>query len=78
MKREQVARRLREARLRAGLTEVELSRKTRIPLRTISAYEHGEILPGLWALATLCMALGISPGWVLDAEPGATDERPTT
>ena len=47
----------------------------RIPVRTIRAYEHGEYLPGAWALATLCPALGISPAWLLDAEPGATNEE---
>jgi transcriptional regulator with XRE-family HTH domain len=76
MDRNLVARRLREARLRAGLTEVDVRDRIGISTRTVRAYEHAERLPGAQALAKLTRLYGVSADWVLgDAErehPGSS------
>jgi uncharacterized protein len=49
---------LREARKRAGLTQVELARRARTSQATISAYENGRKDPSVATLARLLAVMG--------------------
>lgn len=54
---------LREARLRAGLTQAELGRKAGIARSQISRYERGDVLPSLETLRRLIRACGLELGF---------------
>jgi transcriptional regulator with XRE-family HTH domain len=54
---------LREARLRAGLTQAELAVKANTARSQISRYERGEVLPSLEALRRLIRACGLELGF---------------
>jgi transcriptional regulator with XRE-family HTH domain len=47
---------LREARLRAGLTQAELARRAGKPTSTIGRWERGEVLPNLETLRAVVRA----------------------
>jgi transcriptional regulator with XRE-family HTH domain len=49
---------LRDARLRAGLTQTELARRAGTSQATISAYEHGRKAPSVETLGRLLAAAG--------------------
>lgn len=49
---------LREARLRAGLTQAELGRKASKPQSVIARWERGEVMPSLETLRDLVRACG--------------------
>jgi uncharacterized protein len=53
------ARLLRDARLRAGLTQVELANRAGVVQSVISAYESGQRKPALSTLAALVSATGL-------------------
>ncbi len=57
--------RLREARRAARLSTLDAARLTGLGERTIRAYENREHLPGVWALAQLPEAYGISLDWLV-------------
>jgi transcriptional regulator with XRE-family HTH domain len=50
---------LREARLRAGLSQAELARRAGKPTSTIGRWERGEVLPSLETLRTVIGACGL-------------------
>lgn len=50
---------LREARLRAGLTQTELGRRVGKPQSVIGRWERGEVLPSLETLRDLIRACGL-------------------
>jgi hypothetical protein len=50
---------LREARLRAGLTQAELGRRTGKPQSQIARWERGEVKPSLETLRELIRACGL-------------------
>jgi transcriptional regulator with XRE-family HTH domain len=50
---------LREARLRAGLTQAELGRRAGKPASAISRWERGEVKPSLETLRELVRACGL-------------------
>jgi predicted nucleotidyltransferase/DNA-binding XRE family transcriptional regulator len=50
---------LREARLRAGLTQTELARRARVTQSVVSVYETGQRAPSLQTLARLVDAAGL-------------------
>jgi transcriptional regulator with XRE-family HTH domain len=56
---------LREARLRAGLTQAELADRAAIARSQISRYERGSVLPSLEALRRLVRACGLELGFRL-------------
>ena len=50
--------RLKSLRENAGLTQVELERKSNLPSVVVSHYERGERQPGLENIKSLCKGLG--------------------
>jgi hypothetical protein len=50
---------LREARLRAGLSQAALARRAGKPTSTIGRWERGEVLPSLETLRTVIRACGL-------------------
>jgi transcriptional regulator with XRE-family HTH domain len=56
---------LREARLRAGLTQAELADRAGTARTQISRYERGQVLPSLETLRRLVRACGLELGFRL-------------
>ena len=54
---------LREARLRAGLTQTELAQRVASARSQISRYERGDVLPSLETLRRLLRACGLELGF---------------
>jgi transcriptional regulator with XRE-family HTH domain len=54
---------LREARLRAGLTQAELAERARTARSQISRYERGDVLPSLETLRRVIHACGFELGF---------------
>ncbi len=54
---------LREARLRAGLTQTELAQRVGTARSQISRYERGDVLPSLETLRRLIRACGLELGF---------------
>ena len=54
---------LREARLRAGLTQAELARRAGTARSQISRYERGDVLPSLETLRRLIRACDLELGF---------------
>jgi transcriptional regulator with XRE-family HTH domain len=63
---------IRDARATAGLSQAELSRRTGVQKHYISRIESGTANVTLEMVATLAMAVGEDPNWLLD---GAIGER---
>jgi transcriptional regulator with XRE-family HTH domain len=60
---------LREARLRAGLTQAELAQRVGTARSQISRYECGDVLPSLETLRRLIRACGLELGFrILNAD----------
>ena len=59
--------RLKEARLRAGLTQQQLAGE-RYTKAYVSALENGLIRPSVKALDYLATRLGTTPGWLMASE----------
>lgn len=57
--------RLREARLRAGLSQSDLEERSGIPKARLSRYENGHIVPSIQTLERLAVALGVSEASLL-------------
>jgi predicted nucleotidyltransferase/DNA-binding XRE family transcriptional regulator len=60
---------LREARRRAGLTQVELARRAGVAQSVISAYESGRRQPALPTLAALVRAAGLDLAFAVRKPP---------
>ena len=56
---------LREARLRAGLTQAQLAERAGTARSQISRYERGDVLPSLETLRRLIRACGLELGFRL-------------
>lgn len=57
--------RLREARLRAGLSQSDLEEQSGIPKARLSRYENGHIVPSIQTLERLAVALKVSEASLL-------------
>ena len=64
--------RLLDARLEAGLTQVETAQRTGINRNTIGRYENGRMMPSRYTLGILASTYGKEVNWFLDP----TTERP--
>lgn len=58
-------RRLREARLRAGLSQSDVEEASGIPKARLSRYENGHVAPSIQTLERLAVALGVSEASLL-------------
>jgi transcriptional regulator with XRE-family HTH domain len=65
-----VGARLRAARRRAGLRQIDLDLRVGILHSEISRYETGVILPSCQTLRRLCDGLQVSADWVLGRTEG--------
>jgi len=61
---------LREARLRAGLSQAELARCASKPTSVIGRWERGEVKPSLETLRELIRAAGLELGFTLTNADG--------
>lgn len=59
-KKQTVGEAIREARLAAGLTQVELAQRVGIPQSHVSRYERGERIPTLQSLVRIGEAMELS------------------
>lgn len=67
--------RLREWRLRRGLTQAELGKKAYVPTVSVSHFETGHRFPNAETLRRIADALGVSADYLLGRakEPGGND-----
>ncbi len=77
IRREDLARRLQEARERLKLSKTDVERQLGLGRSLLLTYENGRTPPPLQYLLELCALYGIAPGQILDPEPirGEEDER---
>jgi transcriptional regulator with XRE-family HTH domain len=64
-------RRLREARIRAGLTQVEVADAAGVSEDVYARYERAERLPSIDMFRRLCRVVGCSADWLLDEDASA-------
>ena len=64
-KPESFAERLKTARLRANISQMDLSLDTGICQATISQYERGVSTPNVYNLVKIAIAVGMSPNWLV-------------
>lgn len=60
--------RIKHARNRAGLTQVELAKKLKIAYPTLNKYEREHRIPDASLLSRMAKILGCDPGWLLSGE----------
>jgi transcriptional regulator with XRE-family HTH domain len=65
--------RLREARIRAGLSQSDLEEISGIPKARLSRYENGHVSPSIHTLERLARALGVSEASLLGDERAALE-----
>src|SRR5256712_14139974 len=66
--------RLREARVRSGLSQSELEDLSGIPKARLSRYENGHVEPSIQTLNRLARALNVSEASLLGDERAAMEE----
>ena len=69
---EDIGRRLREARLAAGLSQSMLERKSGVPKSMLSRYENDHLLPSMRTLRRLATAIGVPVASFFDSDPSPT------
>jgi len=67
-------RRLRQTRVKAGLSQSDLEEISGIPKARISRYENGHVAPSIHTLERLAKALGVSQASLLDDERAVLEE----
>jgi transcriptional regulator with XRE-family HTH domain len=65
--------RLREARIRAGLSQSDLEERSGIPKARLSRYENGHVSPSIHTLERLARALEVSEASLLGDERAALE-----
>jgi transcriptional regulator with XRE-family HTH domain len=68
--------RAREARKKAGLTQIELAEKMQMTANTISNWENGHTRILACDAYKLARALGVSAGWLVAGEGKNEDRDP--
>jgi transcriptional regulator with XRE-family HTH domain len=63
--------RLREARVRAGLTQVEVAAAVDVCEDVYARYERGTALPSVETFELLCRVVNCSADWLLDEDGSA-------
>lgn len=59
-----ISKRLKEYRDRFNLTQLDVSKKCRVPYQTLSRYELGQRVPKIDTAVEIAEALGINPLWL--------------
>jgi transcriptional regulator with XRE-family HTH domain len=72
LQREEIVKRIRQARLEAGLTQPELADLLEVRLRTYQNYEYDRVPWGL--MNQIAKATGKTTEWLLHGEPPATPD----
>ncbi len=67
--------RIKRARNRAGLTQVELAGKLEIAYPTLNKYERGHRIPDASLLSRMAKLLECDPGWLLSGEDPDSDKN---
>jgi len=67
-------RRLRETRVKSGLSQSDLEEISGIPKARLSRYENGHVAPSIQTLERLAKALGVSEASLLDDERALMEE----
>jgi transcriptional regulator with XRE-family HTH domain len=67
-------RRLRETRVKAGLSQSDLEEISGIPKARLSRYENGHVAPSIQTLERLAKALGVSEASLLDDDRAFMEE----
>lgn len=69
--------RIKQARIKKGLTQEELARRLGISYPTLSKYENGHRIPDANLLSHLAKELDCDPGWLLIGDEGGHfDQNP--
>ena len=58
MKQSEIGQKIREVRIKEGLTQLQLAEKCNIDIRTIQRIESGEVVPRMYTLRIINEALG--------------------
>ena len=66
--------RLKQARIKAGLTQQELAEQTNLSVAFISRIERGSSHINLKRLSQLCDILGVSEGYILNGASNTSQE----
>jgi DNA-binding XRE family transcriptional regulator len=61
-----IGKRLRAARIKAGLSQADVEALSGIPKARISRYEHDHVEPSIGSLVKLCIAVGEPPSAIID------------
>ena len=64
-----IAERIKQARLKRGLTQMKLSEMSGVPQSTLSAYERAAFMPTAENLLKIASALGVDIKWLMGQEP---------
>lgn len=67
--------RLKELRLRRGITLAQLAKQTALSIGSLSQVERGLVSPTIRTIYSVSTALGVSPAWIIDPN-GASDHNP--
>jgi transcriptional regulator with XRE-family HTH domain len=67
-------RRLRETRVKSGLSQSDLEEISGIPKARLSRYENGHVAPSIQTLERLARALGVSEASLLDDDRAVMEE----
>lgn len=67
-----LAKRIREARLNAGLKQVQLAAQLDVTQATVANYERGYTSPSLGKVSELARITGVDLGWLIDGDEEAT------
>lgn len=70
--------RLKQARIKAKMSQAELSGKIDRPQGRISSYETGKTTPDAETLAAICKVTGADANWLLFGDEGLSDKSKIT
>jgi transcriptional regulator with XRE-family HTH domain len=68
MYKETFSTKLKEARIKIGYTQLEVSKETKIPRSTIANYETGRTEPDIESLGKLADLYGVSTDWLIGTQ----------
>ena len=71
----QTGQKIKEARIKQGLTQQELALKANINLRTIQRIENGEVIPRSYSLKTIAKVLNLNESELFDLNYQTDDQE---